>query len=177
MTSRFAPRICMRRPATIFTPLVALLAAATLLTNCALLQKDLQPPRITLASITPAQSTITELRFRCRLRLDNPNDVSLPIKGGELQLTLAEQAAASGQLAGKVTVPAGGSAEVDAIVAIDVMSIVGMLPGVLSQPDAMLQYKIDGFVDVGLTRLGRIRFDDSGRFSLNGTGVADLTRL
>jgi hypothetical protein len=41
----------------------------------------------------------------------------------------------------------------------------------------MLQYKVDGFVDVGLTRLGRIRFDDSGRFSLNGTGVPDLTRL
>lgn len=176
MESPSGCRVGGLRPAPIALLIVNLVVLA-LPAGCALLQKDLQPPRVSLAAITPGTSTITELRFRCRLRLDNPNDVALPIKGGQLELTLADRAAARGQLSDNVTVPALGAAEVEAIVSIDVMTLVGLLPGVLSRPDAMLQYRIDGFVDVGMTRLGRIRFDESGRFSLTGTGEPELMRL
>ena len=41
----------------------------------------------------------------------------------------------------------------------------------------MVQYRVDGYVDVGISVLGRIRFDDAGEFSLNGTGDLDSTRL
>jgi len=151
-----------------------ILAAVALTTGCSLLQDDIRPPTITLVSITPDSGSITELGFRCRLKLDNPNDIALPIEGGELQLTLAERAAARGRLVDDVTVPAHGSAAVDTVVVIDVMSAVSIIAGLIDRPDGMLQYEVEGYIDVGVSRLGRIRFDDSGEFSL--TGVGDLIR-
>jgi LEA14-like dessication related protein len=130
-----------------------------------------------LLSITPATSTLAELGFRCRLRLDNPNDVALPVKGGELRLTVAGQAAARGQLADDVTIPALASTEVDSVVHIDVLSAVTVIGGLLDRPDALVPYAVEGFVDVGITRLGRIRFDERGEFSLAGAGNLIRTRL
>lgn len=154
--------------------LLLILATTLLSTGCSLLQDDLQPPTIKLVSIMPDTSSITELGFRCRLRLDNPNDIALPIKGGELQLTLAERSAARGRLADDVTIPAQGSTEVDALVAINVISAAAIIAGLVDRPDGMLQYEVEGYIDVGISRLGRIRFDESGEFSL--TGAADLIR-
>ncbi|MFW2403225.1 MAG: LEA type 2 family protein [Gammaproteobacteria bacterium] len=157
--------------------IIALCLAVMLLNGCALLQDDLQPPRINLVSIFPESGSMTDLRFRCRLRLDNPNDVDLPIKGGQLELTLADRAAATGQLSDGVTVPARGSEEVEAVVSIGVMSAVSIITSIMSDPNAMLRYEVDGYVDVGMSVLGRIRFDDAGEFSLNGAGDLGSTRL
>lgn len=150
------------------------LLAAIWLDGCALLRDDLQPPAVRLVAIMPGTSTITELGFLCRLRIDNPNDVALPIQGGEVLLTLADRAAARGRLAGDATIPAGASAELDAVVSINVMSAVTIIADLLEQPDAMVPYAIEGYVDVGVSRLGRIRFDERGKFSL--TGAADMVR-
>ncbi len=76
-------------PTSIPTTAARLLGAATLallLASCSLLQPDLQPPTVQLVSIVPESTTISSLSFRCRLRLDNPNTVDLPIKGGEVTL-------------------------------------------------------------------------------------------
>jgi len=151
---------------------------ATLFTvGCALLQDDLRPPTINLVTITPESSSITDIELRCRLRLDNPNDVALPIKGGELQLRLADRAAARGRLADNVTIPPHEWRDVDAIVSIDVMSAIEIVSGLMTDPDALIRYEVDGYVDVGIARLGRIRFDDSGEFSLSGTGDVIPSRL
>lgn len=155
----------------------AFLLSVVLLNGCALMQDDLQPPKINLVAIYPESGSMTDLRFRCRLRLDNPNSVALPIKGGQLELTLADRAAATGQLADGVTVPARGSEEVEAVVSIGVMSAVSIITSIMSDPNAMLRYKVDGYVDVGMSVLGRIRFDDAGEFSLNGAGDLNSTRL
>lgn len=150
--------------------LLALLAATFLVGGCSLLRDDLRPPGITLVSITPATSTITELGFRCRLRLDNPNDIDLPIKGGELTLTLADRTTAHGRLADDVTIPAHAATEVDAVVSIGVMSAVSIIANLLDRPDAMIPYSVEGYVDVGVSYIGRIHFDENGEFSLNGAG-------
>jgi len=154
--------------------LLVFLASTLLTTGCSLLQDDIRPPTVNLVSIMPAAGSITDLTLRCRLRLDNPNDVALPIKGGELQLTLAERAAARGRLVDNVTIPAHGSTEVDTVVAINVMSAVSIITGLINRPDAMLRYEVEGYIDVGISRLGRVRFDESGEFSLSGAG--DLIR-
>ena len=143
---------------------------ALLLQGCSLLQPDLQPPTVQLVSIVPESTTITSLAFRCRLRLDNPNTVDLPIKGGELSLLLAQQTAAHGRLADNITLPANASAEVDAIVSIDVMSAIGILARIMDDPNAALRYQIKDYVDVDVTRLGRIRFEESGEFSPGSLG-------
>lgn len=149
---------------------LGLLATVLLTGGCALLQDDLQPPAVNLVALSPESGSLSELRFRCRLRLDNPNDVALPIAGGELELTLAERVAARGKLDDDVTIPAFESREVDAIVSIDVMSAVSIISALADDPSAMLHYKVEGYVDVAITRLGRIRFADSGEFSLTGAG-------
>ena len=142
-----------------------------------MLQDDLRPPTINLITITPESGSLTAIELRCRLRLDNPNDVALPIKGGELTLQLADRAAAQGRLDDNVTIPPHEWREVDAIVVIDVMSAIGIISGLMNNPDGLLRYAVEGYVDVGISRLGRIRFDDSGEFSLNGMGDLTHARL
>jgi LEA14-like dessication related protein len=157
--------------------LLGAITLALLLEGCSLLQADLQPPTVQLVSIVPESTTIASLSLRCRLRLDNPNTVDLPIKGGELTLLLANRNAAHGRLADDITLPANASAEVDAIVSIDVMSAIGIIARIMGDPDAALRYDIDGYVDVGVTRLGRIYFEESGEISagsLSGRTQAGL---
>ena len=47
----------------------------------------------------------------------------------------------------------------------------------MSDPNAVVRYEVDGYVDVGISYLGRIRFDDAGEFSLNGNGELNSIRL
>ncbi len=81
-----------------------------------------------------------------------------------------ERNAARGRLADDITLPANESAEVDAIVSIDVMSAIGILARIMGDPNTALRYDIEGYVDIGISRLGRIYFEESGEFSPGDLG-------
>ncbi len=76
-----------------------------------------------------------------------------------------------------MTIPARDSREVDSLVSVDVASAVAIVTRMMTDPAARIRYSVEGYVDVGVSRLGRIRFDDSGEFSLGGGGGVIPTSL
>ncbi|GAA5786275.1 lipoprotein [Chitiniphilus shinanonensis] len=89
-----------------------------LLSACASLPTDLQKPRVSLAGISLKEAGLFEQRFTLTLRVENPNNVSLPIKGLDTTLAINDKPLASGVAPQSVTIPAMGEARL----AIDVTS-------------------------------------------------------
>ncbi|WP_148714593.1 LEA type 2 family protein [Chitinolyticbacter meiyuanensis] len=100
-----------------------IIACALLLAACAGVPSHFEKPRVSLAGIALKEAGILEQRFTLTLRVENPNDVAIPIKGLDTTLEINGQPLASGVAASAVTLPALGEARV----AIDVTSNIATL--------------------------------------------------
>jgi len=92
--------------------LTALLAA------CATLGVPGEAPRITLIGLRPLDIQILEQRYRVRLRIQNPNDAPLRIRGMDFKLRVNGKRFADGVSNRVLEVPAFG----EALLAVDVSS-------------------------------------------------------
>ena len=73
-----------------------LLLAMLFLVGCAGPGKKLAPPRITLTNIKVQEIKVFESVFQIELRVVNPNDVAIDIKGLDCELELNDKHFASG---------------------------------------------------------------------------------
>ncbi|HSC80908.1 MAG TPA: LEA type 2 family protein, partial [Chitinolyticbacter sp.] len=85
---------------------------------CAGVPSHFEKPRVSLAGIALKEAGLLEQRFTLTLRIENPNDIAIPIKGLDTTLEINGQPLASGVAAQAVTLPALGEARI----AIDVTS-------------------------------------------------------
>ena len=138
-----------RRATTALTAVTAVVLLLAL-SACATLTARLEPPRVSLAGLELTELGVFEQRYRLRLRVQNPNDVALPITGMAFRLDLNEREFAHGVSDGKVTVPAFGEAELD-------VTVTSTLAGLVDQ----------------LQRLGR---GESDRFAYRLSGLVRLAR-
>lgn len=88
---------------------LALLLSAVWLTACASLSGYKEQPRVSLAGINVLDVGLFEQRFALRLRVQNPNDIELPIKGWTYDLDLNGIAFATGTSNKTATIPAFGT--------------------------------------------------------------------
>lgn len=134
--------------------------------GCALMYRDLQEPRIQLISVSPEQISFSGVKLVCRLRIDNPNDVSIPIKGGQFNLEVEGTQVARGALVDGFTVEALGSELVDVVVDVDSGRTIALAIQLLNAGQQELDYALTGYVDISIAVLGRVRFDETGSVPL-----------
>jgi LEA14-like dessication related protein len=79
---------------------------------------DIDPPQVYLSNIRLTDAGLFEQRYRLDVRIQNPNDVELPIGGMSYRLSLNGRQFATGVSSGNWTLPAYG----DRIVSIDLVS-------------------------------------------------------
>lgn len=99
-------------------PLVVILVAGMLTGGCAALRSRPEPPLVGLAGIQLQDMTLFEQRYRLQLRVQNPNDVDLPVSGLRCTLYVNGREFAQGVSAAAVTIPRFG----EALLAVDVVS-------------------------------------------------------
>jgi LEA14-like dessication related protein len=87
-------------------------ALALVVNGCATLS-GLDAPRVNVSNITPQEMTLFEQQFLVQLRIQNPNDVDLEVKGLTFDLDLNGKPFASGLSNKSVTIPRFGSGVVD----------------------------------------------------------------
>jgi LEA14-like dessication related protein len=145
---------------------VVLLSAA--LGNCAYLYRDLQEPEIRLVGVAPQQISFSGIKLLCRLRVDNPNDVSIPIDGGQFVLEVEGMQLAQGALIDGFKVAAHGRELVDVVVEVDSGNSIALAARLLGQRERELEYALTGYVDVGIGLLGRVHINESGSVPLTG---------
>lgn len=140
---------------------------ATLLAACAS-QVKLEQPNLSVVGIEMLEGSLFTQRLKVRVRVQNPNDRELPIKGVSAKLEVAGRDFATGVSAQPFVVPAFGEAEFDLMVdASMAQTIIGMV-GKDKQdgPRDSLDYRLSGKVSLSSGLVRSLPFDEKGTLQL-----------
>ena len=145
----------------------ALFAVAALGTaGCAALVPKLETPQLSVIGVEVLDAQLLEQRFSVRMRVRNPNDRDLPIRGLSYTMQVAGQDFGRGMTAKAFTVPALGEAEFDMIVTTNLAgSLLRILPQLERNPES-IEYRLEGRVNTDLGLVRSIPFVEKGRLSM-----------
>jgi LEA14-like dessication related protein len=140
-----------------------------LLAGCATLKGRPEPPRVSLIGLNLVSVELLEQRYRVRLRLKNPNDFELPVRGMDFRLDINGEAFADGVSGQSVSVPAFGEEVLELEVSSSLLQVFRQLQSLQREGAAGLAYRITGSVALG-NYGGRLPFDYTGELALPGSG-------
>ncbi len=142
----------------------AAVAVVVVFAGCAGIGQRLETPRISLANIKVEETSGLETVFMVELRVLNPNEVNLEVRGVDCALEVNGQPFATGISSALVTIPAYGAALVPVRAFSSVVSIFKSLLG-LSRT-AELGYRIKGKLRIGGDAIlpPLLPFESSGTF-------------
>jgi LEA14-like dessication related protein len=141
---------------------VPVLLLAVALSGCALFEPRLRTPRLSIVSIEVRRANLLEQQLRVRMRVENPNDRSIPVRGLSYTVYLGGQEFATGVSDASFVVPALGTADFN----MDVTSnAAGALLTILNEPRGQgIVYRMRGRVELSRGWLRSIPFEESGTF-------------
>jgi LEA14-like dessication related protein len=138
-------------------------ACAVLLAACSTLGSNLVAPRVELVGVQMMSTDMFAQRFKVRVKVINPNDLELQVRGLEYTMLLMGDSFAEGMSSEQFLLPAMGEAEFDSMVTTNFVSSFGrLLSRVGSGKLENIDYEITGkvFVDKGMVR--KIPFNHRG---------------
>ena len=147
---------------------VGALAALLLSAGCARFGARLEPPQLSVVGVEIARGDLFEQRFKARMRVQNPNDRSIAVRGVSYTLHIGGEELGRGLSGSSFTVPALGEAEFDMLVT---MNLAGTLMRLLERarsdglPDS-LSYRLRGEVKLAEGLVRTIPFDEKGSVRL-----------
>ncbi len=158
----------MVRPFLISALAVILFASVT---GCAGLGKPLESPRISLSNIQMQETSGMESAFLVQLRVQNPNEVDLDIRGVECDVEINGKPFAYGMSNTQVRIPAFGSDIVPVKVYTSVVDIFRGLLNLQGRDD--LTYQVKGKVRMsgGAFLPSSLPFDSQGSISVKELSV------
>jgi LEA14-like dessication related protein len=141
------------------------LAIALLLTaGCASTLK-FESPKLSLVSMKLQSADIFSQRIQVRMRVMNPNDRELPIKGITYRIEVNDAELAQGLTDTPFVVPAKGEADFDVQLTANLASALSQLLGHRGSADT-LNYRLIGSVALSSGFLRHIPFDERGSVKL-----------
>ena len=139
--------------------------------GCVGIARDVRSPELALVGVEAEDLTVFEQRLVVRLKVFNPNDVELPVRGIDLEVFLEGERLATGMTDRAFQVPARGEAEFDmrvrANAATVLLKVLERSRGRAAQP---LNYRIRGEVRTALGLLRKLPFDERGTLELPRKG-------
>lgn len=141
---------------------VPVLLLVVTLSGCALFVPKFQTPQLAIVDVQVIKANFLQQQLRVRMRVQNPNDRSLPIQGLTYTVYLGGQEFATGVSDASFVVPALGNAEFNMNVT---ANAAGALFAVLSKPRGQgIDYRMKGRVELSHGWLRSIPFEQSGSF-------------
>lgn len=128
---------------------LVLMTGLALLAGCSMFGPSYTKPEIALANVEMLKANLWEQSFRLRLRVDNPNDRSLPIRGMQYQIYLNDARLATGVSDQAFTVPAYGSEYFELNVRSNLWRHIGDIVRLVETQQA-IDYRIEGHIRTGL---------------------------
>ena len=150
---------------------IGVLLLAGLMMGCAGLGKPLESPRISLANIQMLETSSMESAFLVYLRVQNPNDVDLDIRGVDCDVEINGKPFAYGISNAQIRIPAFGSDTVPVKV---YTSVIDIFRGLLNLPGRDdLSYQVKGKVRMGGGGLmpSTLPFDSQGTISVKDLSI------
>lgn len=143
---------------------IAALAMALFAAGCSYLAGVRQRPEVSVAAIELLEIGMLEQRYVVRLRIQNPNDVELPVDGMAFAVELNGQNFAKGVSDQAVTVPRMG----EAVLEVHAVSTLGKVWKQLRELQKGTRDRVDYRLSgrILLKGLGSIPFEQSGEVAL-----------
>ncbi|MGD9947676.1 MAG: LEA type 2 family protein [Desulfobulbus sp.] len=158
-----------------FFSLLSLFCILLCLSGCAGIYGLKEDPKISIADIRIQEVKALEGIFLIKLRILNPNDVALDLRGVNCDLEINKRHFASGVGDSNQTVPAYGTSIVPVEVYASVLDLISSVAdlmhsaGKIPNKDNPLPYTLQGTVRVGIHGFSKeIPFKSSGELSLKG---------
>jgi len=150
---------------------VLLVAACTvLLAACSTMGSNLVAPQVEVVGVQMMSTDMFAQRFKVRVKVINPNDLELPVRGLEYTILLMGDSFAEGMSNDQFLLPALGEAEFDMLVTTNFVSSFGRLLSRVSGGKLEdIDYEIVGkvLVDKGMVR--KIPFNHRGTVDFSKT--------
>jgi LEA14-like dessication related protein len=147
----------------------ALPLAVALLGGCALFAPQLEPPKLSVVGVELVKGDLFEQRLRARVRVQNPNDRELAVKGLTYTIEVGGEEFGRGMSGSSFVVPGGGEAEFDMMVTANMAGTLLRFASRAQQgevhPDA-IDYRIVGKVSLASGVLRSIPFEHKGTLKL-----------
>jgi LEA14-like dessication related protein len=135
-----------------------------LLTGCASVFGEVEPPEVSLAGLAFDQPGLFEQRLRLDVRLRNPNDFQLDVERLLFDLEVNDRELGKGWTTERVDVPAFGEAVVPVTIVVPTSDLIERIVEL-----AMVQrldYRLSGEAKLSNATLGTVPFEQEGNFAL-----------
>ena len=143
--------MCWQTPLARILSLLLTLGLLVSLGGCSsLLSDDFRDPEVRLLKVDVVKAKLLEQKFVLRFRIDNPNDISLPIRGLNYNVKLNGVLLAEGQSDKSFTVPARGHQTFEVPVRTNLWRHLKRIVNSLEDPDEPISYQLQGEVKTGL---------------------------
>ena len=144
-------------------------ACAVLLAACSTMPSNLVAPSVEVIGVQMMSTDMFAQRFKVRVKVINPNDLELPVRGLEYTIIMMGDSFAEGVSDQAFVLPALGEAEFDMLVTTNFVSSFGrLLSRVQGGKLENIDYEITGkvMVDKGMVR----------KIPFNHRGTVDFSR-
>jgi LEA14-like dessication related protein len=135
--------------------------AVLLLNACAYLPTNVQEPRVHLVGLQLQSAELFEQRYRLKLRIQNPNDFALNIRGVDFRVDLNNERFAEGVSNQGVEVPGYGEAVMEVDVSSSLWSLARQLRDMGEREPKPIDYRLHGRLALE-GRAATIGFESSG---------------
>ena len=147
--------------------MLMILLVAGLLGGCSALAPKIESPQLSLLGIQMLSTDMFAQRFRVRVKVENPNDLELPVRGLDYKIILMGDSFADGSSTDRFVVPAKGEAEFDMVVTTNFVSSLGrLISRVGGGKLENLDYEIAGEVLLDKGMIKKIPFNHQGQVDI-----------
>ncbi len=130
--------------------IIVLLGLASGLGGCSWFSGELQNPTVQLQKVDVIKAKLVEQQFMLHLRLDNPNDRDLPIRGLTFSLYLNDIKLADGESDIWLTVPANGHRHFKVPLRTNLWRHLKPIAKMLEKHDKPIRYRFYGVAETGV---------------------------
>jgi LEA14-like dessication related protein len=155
----------MRAP--VFVHRLVAVAWLLLVAGCAALSALDTPPRVSLVALEPVHMELFEQRFRARLRIQNPNDRPLGVRGMDYSLEINGHTFADGVHAKAFSVPPYGEAVVDVALTSNLARVFEQFRALQGRSRPLFRYALRGGISLDGV-IGKVGFSTEGEIDLGG---------
>ena len=143
---------------------ILLLYCAATLSACSFFGGYEDAPRVSLVSIKPLEMGLMEQRYALQLRIMNPNDATIPMKGLSYSIDINGHEFAYGVSRQPVSIPAFSEALLDVEVVSNLLNVMRQFQQMSDEKSDSLSYRLSGKISLG-TRLRKLPFTVEGKLN------------